>query len=277
MTVPGIELNNGVVIPQLGFGVYKVPPDQTADAVAAALDAGYRHIDTAQMYGNEAGVAAGIARSGVDPAGVFVTSKLIPGHHRYDDALWAFDATLERLGVGVIDLFLIHWPLPEVADYVSTWRALERVYQEGRARAIGVSNFEIGHLEQLQASCEVTPVVNQIELHPYLIQAELRAYGAEHAIVTEAWSPIARGRVLDERAVRDVAARLGRTPAQVVIRWHLQLGNVVIPKSVHPERMAENFDVFAFELGPKDMAAIAALDRNGRIGPHPDEMNVEMT
>jgi 2,5-diketo-D-gluconate reductase A len=269
----GIELNNGVVVPQLGFGTYKIPPEATATAVAAALAAGYRHIDTAQMYGNEAAVAAGIERSGVDPAGVFVTSKLLPAHHRYDDALAAFDATLQRLRADTIDLFLIHWPLPGIADYAGTWRALERIHQEGRARAIGVSNFEISHLEHLRENTETTPAVNQIELHPYLIQADLRAYGATHDIVTEAWSPIARGRVLAEPVVGSIAARLGRTPAQVVIRWHLQLGNVVIPKTVHPERMDENFGVFDFELSPEDAAAISALDRNGRIGPHPDRMN----
>jgi 2,5-diketo-D-gluconate reductase A len=244
--VPTIKLNNGVEIPQLGFGVFQVPPADTAEAVTVALRAGYRHIDTAEMYGNEKEVGEAIARSGIDPAEVFVTSKLSNAHHDFDDALAAFDGTLAALGRPVIDLFLIHWPLPTVTDFVPAWRALERVYAEGRARAIGVSNFQPEHLRRLAAETEVTPALNQIELHPY------------------------QGAVLDDPAIAEIAAAHDRTTAQVVLRWHIQLGNVVIPKSVNPARVAENFDLFGFELSTEEMARISGLNRNERTGPDPD-------
>jgi 2,5-diketo-D-gluconate reductase A len=268
--VPTIKLNNGVEIPQLGFGVFQVPPADTAEAVTVALRAGYRHIDTAEMYGNEKEVGEAIARSGVDPAEVFVTSKLSNAYHDFDDALTAFDGTLAALGRPVIDLFLIHWPLPTVTDFVPAWRALERVHAEGRARAIGVSNFQPEHLRRLAAETEVTPALNQIELHPYLTQMTVRHADAELGIATEAWSPIAQGAVLDDPAIAEIAAAHDRTTAQVVLRWHIQLGNVVIPKSVTPARVAENFDLFGFELSTEEMARISGLNRNHRTGPDPD-------
>jgi 2,5-diketo-D-gluconate reductase A len=268
--VPNVKLNNGVEIPQLGFGVFQIPPKDTAEAVAEALRAGYRHIDTAQMYGNEKEVGQAVAQSGIDPAEVFVTSKLSNAKHDFDDALAAFDGTLAALGTETIDLFLIHWPLPTVIDFVPTWRALERVYAEGRARAIGVSNFQEAHLRRLAAETEVIPALNQIELHPYLSQPGLRAVDAELGIATEAWSPIAQGAVLADPVITRIAGAHGRTAAQVVLRWHIQLGNVVIPKSVTPARVAENFDLFGFELSAADMDQIAGLNQDKRTGPDPD-------
>ena len=268
--VPSVKLNNGVEIPQLGFGVFQVPPEETAQAVTTALQIGYRHIDTAEMYRNEKQVGDAIARSGLPREEIFVTSKLNNNNLTYDDALRSFDRTLTDLGFERVDLFLIHWPLPTVRDFVEVWRALEKVYQEGRARAIGVSNFQVAHLERLMAETSTVPAVNQIEAHPYLTQDELRAFGESHGIATEAWSPIGRGRVLDDPTVIEVAERAGRTPAQVVLRWHIQLGSIVFPKSVHPERMGENFQLFDFSLSDSDMAEIAALNRDERIGPDPD-------
>lgn len=269
--VPAIALNNGVEIPQLGFGVFQIEPEDTVEAVSQALDVGYRHIDTAQMYGNEREVGEAIAKSGIDPAEIFVTSKLNNGFHAYDDALKAFDGTLAALGKERIDLFLIHWPLPTIGDFTETWRALEKVYAEGRARSIGVSNFQVNHLERLRNQCTVLPVINQIELHPYLTQAELRGYGQEHSIATEAWSPIAQGgELLSDPTVTGIATALDRSPAQVVLRWHVQLGNIVFPKSTHRERMAENFAIFDFELSDDDMAAVSGMDRDERTGPDPD-------
>ena len=271
--VPTVLLNNGVQIPQLGFGVYQVPPEQTAEATLAALEVGYRHIDTAQMYGNEKGVGEAVRASGLDRGEVFVTSKLDNGFHARGDALRAFGRTLAELGFDHVDLFLIHWPLPEVGDYVQTWHALEEIYRSGRARAIGVSNFQPQHLRRLLAGSEVVPAVNQIEVHPYLVNDHVRAFGAEHGIVTEAWSPIAQGKVLADPVITAVADRLGRTPAQVTLRWHIQRGDVVFPKSVTRSRVEENFDVFSFELSRDDMAEITALDRHERIGPDPDTFN----
>jgi 2,5-diketo-D-gluconate reductase A len=277
-SVPTIPLNNGVEIPQLGFGVYQVPPEDTADVVATALELGYRHIDTAEMYGNEKGVGEAIARaqdrSGIDRGEIFVTSKLNNGFLRRDDALRAFDLSLADLGFDQLDLFLIHWPLPGIdVDYIETWKALEEIYASGRVRAIGVSNFEPHHLRRLFSDTEITPAVNQIEMHPYLVQDDVRAFDADHEIVTEAWSPIAQGKVLGDPAVAAIAERLGRTPAQVVLRWHVQRGDVVFPKSVSRERMAENFALFDFELGTDDMAALTGLDRGERTGPDPDTFN----
>ena len=265
-----IELNNGVEIPQFGFGVFQIPPDETAEAVETALSVGYRHIDTAQMYGNEQQVGEGISRSGVAREDVFVTSKLNNNRHTRDDALRAFDRSLALLGSEYVDLFLIHWPLPTVRDFMDVWRALEQVHGEGRARAIGVSNFQIGHLERLLDEGGIRPAVNQIEVHPYLTQEPLRRFGQEAGIVTEAWSPIAQGKVLSDPTIVEVADEVGRTPAQVVLRWHLQLGNVVFPKSVNPQRIAENFEVFDFALADADMARISALNRDERTGPDPD-------
>ncbi len=271
--VPNIALNNGVQIPQLGFGVFQIKPAETAAAVTAALEVGYRHIDTAEMYGNEKEVGQAIAESDLDPADVFVTSKLNNGYHDFDDALKAFDQTLADLRLDRIDLFLIHWPLPKVGDYVETWKALERIYAEGRARAIGVSNFQAHHLRRLHEETTVIPAVNQIEVHPYLTQDELRAFDAEHQIATEAWSPIAQGGVLDDPVITQLADSYGKSPAQVVLRWHIQLGNIVFPKSTTESRVKENFEIFDFELSDTDMALISAMNRDERTGPNPDENN----
>ncbi len=268
--VPSIPLNTGATIPQLGFGVFQIKPADTTEAVTTALRIGYRHIDTAEMYGNEKEVGQAIARFDLDPADVFVTSKLNNDNHGFDDALRAFDGTVEALGLGRVDLFLIHWPLPTVSDFVEAWRALERVHADGRARAIGVSNFQAEHLRRLMKETDVVPAANQVEAHPYLVQDELRAFDAENGITTEAWSPIAQGAVLDDNVITGVADRVGRTPAQVVLRWHIQLGNVVFPKSVTPERVRENFDIFDFTLSGDDMDAISGLDRHERTGPDPD-------
>jgi 2,5-diketo-D-gluconate reductase A len=273
-TVPTITLNNGVEIPQLGFGVYQVPPEETENAVRSALEVGYRHIDTAEMYGNEKGVGAGIRASGVPREEVFVTSKLNNGFHAHDDALKAFDGTLEALGSDYVDLFLIHWPLPGIdVDYVETWKALEEIYESGRAKSIGVSNFNAHHLRKLHGETEVVPAVNQIEVHPYLAQDELRAFNAQHQIATEAWSPIAQGKVLDDPTILRVAERYGKTASQVTLRWHVQRGDIVFPKSVTRSRVEENFDIFDFELSEDDLREITALDRNERTGPDPDTFN----
>jgi 2,5-diketo-D-gluconate reductase A len=272
--VPTIELNDGNTIPQLGFGVFQIDPSETAEAVTTALEVGYRHIDTAEMYGNEREVGEAIAASSIDRDEIFVTSKLNNGYHAPDDARRAFDETLEKLGFGYVDLFLIHWPLPTLydGDYVSTWKTMEEFKADGRARSIGVSNFQIAHLQRLAAEADVVPAVNQIEVHPYLLNSDVRAYDSEHGIVTESWSPIAQGGVLDDETITEIAGRVGRTPAQVVLRWHIGHGLVVFPKSVTPERIRENFQLFDFELTDDDIAAIDALDRGeqGRTGPNPD-------
>jgi diketogulonate reductase-like aldo/keto reductase len=266
-----VILNTGAAMPRLGFGVFKVPPADVQQAVERALEAGYRLIDTAAMYGNEAGVGRAIAASGLPRAEVFVTTKLNNDAHGTDEALHAFDDSLAQLGLEQIDLYLIHWPLPRQDRYVETWRTLEHLAEDGRARAIGVSNFQPAHLRRLREETDVVPAVNQIELHPYLVQGELRSLHAVLGIVTEAWSPLARGgELLHEPVIVGLAQKYGRTPAQVVIRWHLQLGNVVIPKSVTPSRIVENADVFGFELATDDVEAITALDRGQRTGPDPD-------
>ena len=272
--VPTIQLNDGSEIPQLGFGVFQIPPHETAAAVAYALEVGYRHIDTAEMYGNEAGVGEGIRASGLERGEVHVTSKLNNGFHRPDDARRAFDGTLEALGFDYVDLFLIHWPLPTLydGDFVSTWQTLEQFKSDGRARSIGVSNFQVAHLERLAAETDTVPAVNQIELHPYFQNREVAAYGREHGIATEAWAPIAQGKVLEDPTLLEIAGRAGRSVAQVVLRWHIQHGNIVFPKSVTPARIRENFELFDFELEPADLETIDALDRGeaGRDGPNPD-------
>ncbi|MDM7854569.1 aldo/keto reductase [Cellulomonas alba] len=269
-TVPTVTLNNGVEIPQLGFGVFQVPPPETKEATLTALEVGYRHIDTAQMYGNEKGVGDALAESGLARDEVFVTSKLNNGFLDRQSALDAFDRTLEALGSDHVDLFLIHWPLPTVADYVDRWRTMEEIYASGRARSVGVSNFQPSHLRRLAAETTVTPAVNQVEVHPYLRQDEIRAFDAEHGIATEAWSPIAQGKVLDDPVIARVAESLDRTPAQVVLRWHVQRGDIVFPKSVTRSRVEENFALFDFELSETDMASIDALNRDERTGPDPD-------
>ncbi|WP_431954257.1 aldo/keto reductase [Actinacidiphila sp. bgisy167] len=272
--VPDITLNNGVTMPQLGFGVWQVPDDEAATAVATALEAGYRSIDTAALYQNESGTGRAIAASGIPREELFVTTKLWNTDQGHDNALRAFDTSLGKLGLDYVDLYLIHWPTPARGLYLETWRALEKIHADGRARTIGVSNFPVAQLQHLFDESGVVPVVNQIELHPNLPQAELRAFHAAHGIATEAWSPLGQGRgLLDEPALAAVAAKHGRTPAQVVLRWHLQLGNVVIPKSVTPSRIRENLDVFGFELDGEDMAAIDALDNGGRLGPDPSSFN----
>ena len=271
--VPTITLNNGVEIPQLGCGVFQIEPEDTKDATLAALEVGYRHIDTAEMYGNEKEVGEAIRASGLSRESVFVTSKLNNGFHDPDDALKAFDGTLEALEFEHLDLFLIHWPMPGVGNFVETWRAMEEIYRSGRCRAIGVSNFQRAHLERLRSEAVVTPAVNQIEVHPYLTQDPLRSYCAEHGIAVEAWSPIAQGAVLDNPAIVRVAEAHDRTPAQVTLRWHLQRGDIVFPKSVTRSRVEENFRLFDFELTAADMADITAQNRDERTGPDPDTFN----
>src|SRR3954468_7383575 len=273
-TVPNIELNDGNSIPQLGFGVFQIEPDATADAVAHALKVGYRHIDTAEMYRNEHGVPEGLRTARVDRSDVYITSKLNNGAHEPDDARAAFEQTLFALDSDYVDLFLIHWPLPTLydGDFVSTWKVMEEFKSDGRARSIGVSNFQPEHLERLMAACEVVPAVNQIELHPYFLNAEVRAFGEQHGIATEAWSPIAQGEVLDDPVIEEIAGSVGRTPAQVVLRWQIQRGNIVFPKSTTPARIEENFQIYDFELDDDQPDRIDALDRGerGRTGPNPD-------
>ncbi|MCY0928864.1 aldo/keto reductase [Streptomyces sp. H27-H1] len=271
--VPAIALNNGVKIPQLGFGTFQIPPEETRVTTLAALEVGYRHIDTAQMYGNEKEVGQAVRDSGLDRSDVFVTSKLANDAHSRDDALRAFDRSLEEMGLDHLDLFLVHWPLPTRRDLVEIWQALEEIYRSGRARAIGVSNFQPHHLRRLMEGSPVVPAVNQIEVHPYLTQDEVRAFGAEHAIATEAWSPIAQGKVLDAPTLQRITERVGKSPAQVTLRWHLQRGDIVFPKSVTRERIAENFGLFDFELTAADMGEISALNRDERTGPDPDSFN----
>jgi 2,5-diketo-D-gluconate reductase A len=274
--IPEIMLNNGNRIPQFGFGVFLVKPAETEQAVSTALEAGYRHIDTAQGYGNEKEVGEAIARSGLARSDVYVTTKLNNGAHRPDDARAAFDGSLKALGVDYVDLFLIHWPLPTRydGDYVSTWKTLEEFYREGRARSVGVSNFQPHHLRRLHQDCEITPAVNQIEVSPYLTQDDVRGFCAEHQIAIEAWSPIARGNVLTDPTVVNIAEKVGKTPAQVVLRWHIQRGDIIFPKSVTPERIRENIDIFDFELSGADHEAISALNRNERTGPDPDKFDM---
>jgi 2,5-diketo-D-gluconate reductase A len=274
-SVPQIMLNDGQTIPQFGFGVFQIPPEQTAEATSAALRAGYRHIDTAQMYRNEAAVGAAIRDSGVARSEVFITSKLSNAAHLPADARKAFDNSLSALGTDYVDLFLIHWPLPTRydGDFISTWRTLEEFYRDGRARSIGVSNFQPHHLRRIHQECEITPAVDQIEIHPYFTQDDVREFCAEHQIAIEAWSPIAQGKVLDDPTITEIAARYGKTPAQVVLRWQIERGDIVFPKSVTPARIKENIDIFDFELSGEDVEAISALNRNERSGADPDKFD----
>ena len=271
--VPTVTLNNGVEIPQLGFGVFQIKPEDTVKATTSALEIGYRHIDTAQMYGNEREVGLAVRESGIPREDVFVTSKVNNNRLERDDMLRSFDTSLDDLGFDYLDLLLIHWPLPGVSDYVARWKAMEEIYASGRVKAIGVSNFHPNHLRNVFAGAEVRPAVNQIEVSPFLTQDELRAFDAEHQIITEAWSPIARGKVADDPVIGRIAGRLGRSPAQVTLRWHVQRGDVVFPKSVTRSRIEENFAIFDFELDESDMTAISALNRDERTGPNPDEFN----
>lgn len=273
--IPTVKLNNGVDMPQLGFGVFQVPDAETTAAVTTALETGYRSIDTAMVYGNEAGVAKALASSGIAREELFITTKLWNADQGYEQTLAGFERSRKLLGLDYLDLYLIHWPAPALGKYTDSWRALEKLYADGAVRAIGVSNFQPAHLKQLAAGSSVLPAVNQVELHPYLVQAEVRAYGNEHGIATEAWSPLAKGgSLLTETAVTELAAKYDRSPAQVVLRWHLQLGNIVIPKSVTPARVRENFAVFDFSLTSDDLASLDALDRGERTGPDPDTFNV---
>jgi 2,5-diketo-D-gluconate reductase A len=274
--IPTIMLNDGRIIPQLGFGVFQVPPPETKAAVATAIEIGYRHLDTAQMYENEKGVGEAIAASGLDRSEFFVTSKLSNAAHEPDVARDAFDATLEALGSDYVDLFLIHWPLPTLygGDFVQTWRTLEEFYRSGRARSIGVSNFTPHQLRRLRAETEIRPAVNQVEIHPYFTNEDIRAYDADNEIATEAYSPIAQGEVLTDPTIDTIARAVGRTPAQVVLRWHIQRGDIIFPKSKTADRVRENFALFDFELDEGTMASISALDRGekGRTGGNPETM-----
>ncbi|PKH37814.1 2,5-diketo-D-gluconate reductase A [Nocardioides alpinus] len=274
MTVPNIPLHDGTSIPQLGFGVFQVPPPETAATVATALEAGYRHIDTAQMYGNEAGVGTAIKDSGLARDELYVTTKLNNTFHEPDAARREIDASLERLGLDQVDLFLIHWPLPTRygGDFVQTWRALIEAQEAGKTRSIGVSNFQATHLDRIVEETGVVPVVNQVEVHPFHANEEVRAANQRHGVLTEAWSPIAKGTVVDDDTIGEIASLVGRTPAQVTLRWHVQRGDIVFPKSMNADRMRQNFEIFDFELEPAHMSAIDGLDRGeaGRMGPNPD-------
>ncbi|MDT7744111.1 MAG: 2,5-diketo-D-gluconate reductase, partial [Actinomycetota bacterium] len=272
--VPGIKLNSGATIPQLGFGVFQIDPQDTATTVQTALEIGYRHIDTAQMYGNEAEVGEAIASSGIPRDELFVTTKCNNSNHGYDDAQRALDESLSKLRTDHVDLYLIHWPLPGKDLYVETWKGFEQAAKDGRARSIGVSNFQSHHLDRLAQETSTVPAVNQIELHPHLQQPEMREYDRSHGIATEAWSPIGQGKgVIDEDRIVAVAKGHGKTPAQVTLRWHVQLGNIIFPKSVTDYRIRENFDIFDFELTDEEMSAIGALDKGERLGPDPDQFD----
>jgi 2,5-diketo-D-gluconate reductase A len=269
VTISNLTLHDGVEIPRLGFGVFQVPPEDTQEVVEQALAAGYRHIDTAGAYRNEKGVGAAIEASGLPREDFFVTTKLWNSEQGFETTLAAFEASLARLGLEYVDLYLIHWPVPTEDRYLDTWRAFERIHDEGRSRTIGVSNFRVEDLERLEAEADARPTVNQIELHPRLQQAELRAWHAEHQVVTEVWSPLAQGELLDDETIAALAERHGKTPAQAILRWHLQLGNVVFPKSVTPARIRENIELFDFELSDAEMEEFERLDRGERIGPDP--------
>ena len=275
--VPNLSLSAGttsIEIPQLGFGVWQVPEDEVVAAVLTAITTGYRSIDTARIYGNEEGVGQAVAQTDISRDELFITTKVWNDDQGFDSTLAAFDASMKRLGLNTLDLYLIHWPTPEKGTYVDTWKALLRLREEGRVRAVGVCNFEVDHLQRLKDETGELPAINQVELHPYLQQEKLRAFHAANGIVTEAWSPLASGGdVLSDEVIARVAAKHGVTPAQAILRWHVEIGNVVIPKSVTPSRIAENFDLFGFALDADDLAAIATLDRSHRTGPDPVEFN----
>jgi 2,5-diketo-D-gluconate reductase A len=272
-SIPTVTLNNGVRMPQLGFGVFQIPDDDTTAAVASALAAGYRSIDTAAIYGNEAGTGRALAESGIAREELFITSKLWIDDLGYESTFAAFDASLARLGLDYLDLYLIHWPAPESDSYADSWLALEKLLADGRVRAIGVSNFLPEHVQRLIDLGGTVPATNQVELHPALQQRDAQVFNAAHGIATEAWSPLAQGAVLDEPTVVEIAVRHGRTPAQVILRWHLQQGRIVIPKSVTPSRIRENLELFGFDLSADELAAVDSLERDGRTGPHPASFN----
>jgi 2,5-diketo-D-gluconate reductase A len=272
--VPGIELNNGTTIPQLGFGVFQIDPSDTAEAVTTALEAGYRHIDTAQMYGNEAEVGEAIAKSDIPRDQLWITTKCNNSNHGYDDAQSALDESLQKMGLDHVDLYLIHWPLPGKDLYVDTWKGFEKAQSDGKVRTIGVSNFQPHHLDRLLEETETVPAVNQIELHPHMQQAGLRSYHERHGIRTEAWSPIGQGRgLLDAPELSEIAQAHGKSPAQVVLRWHVQIGNIVFPKSSTAERIRENYAIFDFELGDDEVETINRMERAERLGPDPDKFD----
>jgi 2,5-diketo-D-gluconate reductase A len=272
--VPGIELNNGTTIPQLGFGVFQIDPSDTAEAVTTALEAGYRHIDTAQMYGNEAEVGEAIAKSDIPRDQLWITTKCNNSNHGYDDAQTALDESLQKMGLDHVDLYLIHWPLPGKDLYVETWKGFEKAQSDGKARTIGVSNFQPHHLDRLLEETDTVPAVNQIELHPHMQQAGLRSYHERHGIRTEAWSPIGQGRgLLDAPELSEIAQAHGKSPAQVVLRWHVQIGNIVFPKSSTAERIRENYAIFDFELGDDEVETINGMERAERLGPDPDKFD----
>ena len=274
MTVPNLPLHDGTSIPQLGFGVFQVPPDETAATVLTAFEVGYRHVDTAQMYQNEEGVGAAVKDSSLDRDDLYITTKLNNGFHRPGDARRSLDESLTRLGLDQVDLFLIHWPLPTLydGDFVSTWETLAQLQREGKTRSIGVSNFQPDHLDLIVAKTGVVPVVNQVEVHPFFANEDVRSANARHGVLTEAWSPIAQGTVHDDDVLNDLATTAGKSPAQVALRWAIQRGDIIFPKSMHRERMQQNFDLFDWSLSDAEMAAVDQLDRgeNGRIGPNPD-------
>ena len=278
MTVPTITLHDGTTIPQLGFGVFQVPPADTERVTSEALEVGYRHIDTAEMYGNEEGVGRAVEASGIPRAELYITSKLNNGFHRPDDARRAFAETMDKLGLDRIDLFLIHWPLPTRydGDYVSTWRTMLEFVEDGRAASVGVSNFQPAHLDRIVAETGVAPVINQVEVHPFFGNEDVREANARHGIRTEGWAPIARGKVNDDDTIKAIAGEVGKTPAQVALRWAIQRGDIVFPKSVNRKRMEENFDLFDFELSDDQVKQISALDRgeDGRTGPNPDTFDM---
>jgi 2,5-diketo-D-gluconate reductase A len=272
--VPGIELNNGTTIPQLGFGVFQIDPSDTAEAVTTALETGYRHIDTAQMYGNEAEVGEAIAKSDIPRDQLWITTKCNNSNHGYDDAQSALDESLQKMGLDHVDLYLIHWPLPGKDLYVETWKGFEKAQSDGKTRTIGVSNFQPHHLDRLLSETETVPAVNQIELHPHMQQAGLRSYHERHGIRTEAWSPIGQGRgLLDVPELSEIAQAHGKSPAQVVLRWHVQIGNIVFPKSSTAERIRENYEIFDFELGDDEVETINGMERAERLGPDPDKFD----
>jgi len=272
-SVPNITLNNGVEIPQLGFGVFQIPPAETKKATLDALEVGYRHIDTAEMYGNEKEVGEAVRESGIPRDQIFVTSKLNNTFHDRGAAQGAFEGTLAALDIDYLDLFLIHWPLPAVGDFVDVWKEMEQIHSGGKVRAIGVSNFQPAHIRRLLDQTDTIPAVNQVEVHPYLTQADVRAYDFDNGIATEAWSPIAQGGVLGDPVITAIAERVDRSPAQVTLRWHIQRNDIIFPKSVTHARVVENFELFDFELTPADMDAITALNKDERTGPNPDEFN----
>lgn len=269
--VPAVKLNDGNKIPQLGLGVWQVPDDQASASVKEALAAGYRSVDTAAIYGNEAGVGAGLRAAGVARKDLFITTKLWNDRHGYDDAHKAMDESLEKLGLAYVDLYLIHWPVAGSTQFLDAWRAMEEMKEDGRARSIGVSNFTRANLEQLMEASKVVPAVNQIELHPGFAQTDLRAFHAKHGIATESWSPLAQGGIAKEKVILDLAQKHGKSPAQITLRWHLQNDLIVIPKSVTPARIRENIDVFDFELSAGDMAAIDGIQEGARLGPDPEK------